>query len=63
MAKQAFGYMLEHPRIPRYQRKLVTMRRVRTISRKDQEHLESSGFKFSRYPQRLYAEHLTAVTR
>ena len=44
MAKQAFGYMLEHPRIPRYQRKLVTMRRVRTISRKDQEHSESSDF-------------------
>jgi hypothetical protein len=30
------GYMLEHPRIRRYQReRAVTMRPVRTISRKD----------------------------
>ena len=41
--------MLELPRIPRYQRKLVTMRRVRTISRKD--------FERSKNPQRLYAGH------
>ena len=42
-AGKAFGYMLEHPRIPRYQRvgreanELVTTRRVRTISRKDHD--------------------------
>ena len=57
-AGKAFGYMLEHPRIPRYQRvgreanELVTTRRVRTISRKDLERSRSW------YPQRLHAERL-----